>query len=113
MKIGSGSTVTLGNSLASCPAIAQWVVARHPSSRPASAARNAPLHTLTTRRAPRAAARTHDMSAASRWTAETPIPPGRSNVSQPGSGSGKGWVTNSMPEPVDTGAPSAETSFTS
>ncbi|CQA09820.1 Uncharacterised protein [Mycobacteroides abscessus] len=53
------------------------------------------------------------MSAASRWTAETPIPPGRSNVSQPGSGSGKGWVTNSMPEPVDTGAPSAETSFTS
>lgn len=52
-------------------------------------------------------------SAASRWTAETPIPPGRSNVSQPSSGSGKGWVTNSIPEPVDTGDPSAETSFTS
>ncbi|SIN36018.1 Uncharacterised protein [Mycobacteroides abscessus subsp. abscessus] len=84
MKIGSGSTVMLGNSLASCPAIAQCVVARHPSSRPASAARNAPLH-----------------------------PPGRSNVSQPSSGSGKGWVTNSIPEPVDTGDPSAETSFTS
>ncbi|SIM30855.1 Uncharacterised protein [Mycobacteroides abscessus subsp. abscessus] len=71
------------------------------------------MHTLTTRRARCAAARTHVMSAASRWTAETPIPPGRSNVSQPSSGSGKGWVTNSIPEPVDTGDPSAETSFTS
>ena len=49
-KIGSGSTVTEGNSRPICSANAQCVVAVQPSINPAWAARNAPVHTLTTRR---------------------------------------------------------------
>ena len=49
-KIGSGSTVIDGNSRAIWPANAQCVVATQPSSRPACAARNEPVQTLTTRR---------------------------------------------------------------
>src|SRR5262245_50227189 len=49
-KIGSGSTATRGYCSASCRHAPQWVVARRPSSKPASANRKAPVQTEPSRR---------------------------------------------------------------
>ena len=57
-KIGSGSTVTLGYRRAKSSHHAQCVVARRPSSSPAAASTNAPVHTDVTRRLRRASRRT-------------------------------------------------------
>ena len=48
------------------------MVARRPSSRPASASRNAPVHTLASRRTRGRAARSHAISAGSRAAARVP-----------------------------------------
>jgi hypothetical protein len=50
MKIRSSSIFTLGNLRCSSRAWSQWVVTRRPSSSPASARTNAPVHTAATRR---------------------------------------------------------------
>lgn len=105
-KIGSASTVTEGNSRASWSANAQWVVARQPSSRPACAARNAPVQTLTTRRARGAASRSQAMSCRSRRAALTPPPPGTTRVSTGVLWSGSGIAANSRPLVAATGRPS-------
>ncbi len=82
-KIGSQSTRTSGCSRASCSSRAQCVVTRRPSSRPAAASRNTPLHTEATRRAPAAAAATQETSAASSRARSTPSPPTTTRVSVP------------------------------
>ncbi len=79
-KIGSQSTRTSGCSRASCSSRAQCVVTRRPSSSPAAASRNTPLHTEATRRAPAAAA-IQDTSAASSLARSTPWPPTTTRVS--------------------------------
>ena len=112
-KIGSGSTATEGNSRASRPAYAQCVVAGQPSSRPASAARNAPVQTLTTRRALAATALIQSMTSAFRRAASIPAPPGSTTVSTGRRGSGNGWATNVNPVPVLAGSPSADARVTS
>lgn len=103
-KMGSGSTVTAGNSRASASANAQCVVARQPSSRPARAARNAPVQTLTTRRQWAEALRTH--STASAWAVSAPAPPGSTRVSTDSVGWGRGLGSSASPLLVAIGAPS-------
>ena len=68
VKMGSGSTRTVGYRAANWAQRDQWVVARRPSSSPASASRNAPVHTDVTRRAVAASRR--------RWSASAPRAPG-------------------------------------
>ena len=104
-KIGSGSTVIDGNSRASCPANAQCVVATQPSISPACAARNAPVHTLTTRRVCSAAICTHPTVSGSRRASSTPMPPGSTRVSIGSRGSGNLWATNARPVRVVAGSP--------
>jgi hypothetical protein len=71
------------------------------------AARNAPLQTLTMRRACGAAVRIQSMTAGSARASSTPMPPGSTMVSIGSFGSGGGLVTNSSPVKVVTGPPSA------
>lgn len=110
-KIGSRSTVTSGNSRAIRSANAQCVVARQPSSRPAWAARNDPVQTLTTRRELAAAVRIQAMVAGSRRASSTPAPPGRTRVSM-SCGSGIASATNARLVLVVTGRPSREATVT-
>ena len=80
-KMASGSTVIVGKRSASSSQLFQCVVARLPSSRPAAASTNAPLHTDAVRRARRAACRIASIIASS-WTASrTPSPPATTRVS--------------------------------
>jgi hypothetical protein len=104
-NIGLGSTVTEGNSAASRSANAQCVVTAQPSTRPACAARNAPVQTLTVRRACSAASRSQPMSSGSERASSTPKPPGSTRVSTGRRGSGSGRAASSRPVPVAIGAP--------
>src|SRR3954454_8084942 len=96
-KMGSGSTVIEGNSRAICAANAQCVVAMHPSISPACAQRNAPVQTLTTRRAFSAAICIQPTVSALRRASSTPMPPGRISVSIGSRGSGSGWGKRAGP----------------
>lgn len=109
MKIGSGSTVTLGWRRAICSQNAQCVVARRPSRRPASASRNAPPHTDATRRDRSAADLIHAMKEQSRKACFRPGPPGTSSVSivPSAASSGSAWTTR--PVEVGTEGASGET----
>jgi hypothetical protein len=80
-KIGSVSTVTAGYCSASAAQLDQWVTARRPSSRPASASRNAPLHTEATRRERPAAAAIQSIRPRSAHAARFPGPPTTTSVS--------------------------------
>jgi len=111
-KIGSGSTVTEGNSRAICAANAQCVVATQPSTNPACAARNDPVQTLTTRRVCSAAIWIQPMVSGLRRAWSTPMPPGRTSVSMGSRGSGSGWLTSARPVRVVAGSPSRETTLT-
>ena len=97
-KIGSRSTRTAGTAAASASHTAQWVVARRPSSSPASPRRNAPLQTEVTRRARSAVRRIHDTSRAFRMAARVPSPPAISSVST-------GPVAGRMPRPASRDSP--------
>src|SRR5436305_6797995 len=112
-KIGSGSTSMPGNSRAKRPAKAQCVVTRQPSSSPASAARKAPVQTVTTRRALPATALIQATRSASDRASSTPPPPGSTTVSMGPAGSGSGAVTNARPVAVVTGRPPADAITTS
>ena len=79
-----------GNSRANRSAKAQCVVARWPSSRPASAARKVPVQTVTTRRAVRETLLIQPTSSASARASWTPPPPGSTTVSTGSRGSGSG-----------------------
>ena len=81
MKIGSGSTVTSGNSCARRAHVAQWVVALRPSSSPARASKKAPEHTEVTRRDRCAADRIQATSRSSTIAWATPRPPTTTRVS--------------------------------
>ena len=74
------------------------VVARRPSSSPASPSRNAPLHTEATRRARGAVRRIHETSRASRIAARVPRPPATMRVST-------GPVACRMLRPATRGTP--------
>ena len=80
-KMGSRSTRTAGNRRASASHAAQWVVARRPSSSPASARRNAPVHTAATRLARRAVRRIQGTMRPSRARGRVPSPPATRSVS--------------------------------
>ena len=80
-KIGSRSTRAVGYRCWSASHTAQWVVARRPSSSPASPSRKAPLQTEVTRRARSAVRRIQDTRRASRMAARVPWPPAISSVS--------------------------------
>ena len=98
----------------SAPANAQCVVAGQPSSSPASAARNAPVQTLTTRRACSAAVWIQAMT--SRLLSRRVDARNRRaarRVSTGWRGSGSGWATSASPVPVVTGSPSTEATMTS
>ena len=113
MKIGSGSTSMAGNSRAKRSAKAQCVVTRQPFSSPASAARNAPVQTVTTRRALPAVALIQPISSGSDRASPTPPPPGSRTISMDSLGSGNGAATNASPVAVLTGFPSIEATTTS
>ncbi|MNV83497.1 hypothetical protein D3C71_1773070 [compost metagenome] len=66
-KMASASRSTLGNSWWKRSRIAQWVVARLPSSRPAKPSRKAPVHTDATRRTLAGASCSQAISVAECW----------------------------------------------
>ncbi len=114
-KIGSASTSMAGNWRANLAAKAQCVVTRQPSSSPASAARNAPVQAVATRRALAATALIQATSSGLERAASTPLPPGSTTVSMvfEGSlGSGSGTPTNARPVAVEIGCPSIEPTTT-
>ena len=102
-----------GNSRAKRPAKAQCVVTRQPSSSPASAARNAPVQTVTMRRAMPVTALIQLTKSALARAASTPPPPGSTTVSMESLGSGSGVASNARPVAVVSGRPSTDDTATS
>ena len=90
----------------SAPANAQCVVATQPSSRPACAAMNAPVHTLTTRRVVLGGDLIQPIVSGSAPrivdSARRRAAPGCRWVRR---GSGSGWATSARPVPVAAGSP--------
>ncbi len=103
---GSGSISAAGWSRASWSQYAQWVVARRPSSRPASASTAAPVHTETSRPAPGPCSRTQSTRRGS--GAREPVPPGTRRTSGAGAVARDVSGTRVRPLVVRTGAPSRE-----
>ena len=87
----------------------QWVVTRRPSSRPACASRNAPLHTEVTRRALAAAVLSQAMRRSSAIAAAVPVPPATRSVSM-GPRREARSVPSESPDEVVTGWPDPDTS---
>ena len=91
------------------PCAAQWVVTVRPSSRPASAAMNAPVHTVAILELRRAAPRIHSTNWRSNRAARAPSPPGISSVSILVRLTGNDLVTSCSPLSDVIGLPSCET----
>ncbi len=109
-KIASRSIRTVGYRSASSSKNCQWVVARRPSSRPASASTKAPTHTLTTRRL-RAAASLTAASRSARPIASGQVQvPGTIMVSTgPATSAADASTPMRKPELLITSAPSGDT----
>src|SRR4029453_14329024 len=90
----------------------QWVVARRPSSRPASASRKAPLHTEATRGARGGAARSPVASAWSLRAPAVPSPPATTRVSTGPRRPASGSVARPRPDDETTVPPGREATVT-
>jgi hypothetical protein len=101
-KIGAGSTSTAGCRSASEAQYCQCVVALRPSSRPASASRNAPVQTDMSRAGAAPCRRSQATTAG--CGERVPWPPGTTRVSAVASQSGSSGVRR-RPDDVRTAAP--------
>jgi len=110
VKIGSGSTRTSGYWPCSSPAEAQCVVARRPSSRPAAASRNAPVHTDAVLLDLAEASTIHSSKRSSLAASTCPAPPARISVSS-GSGASRRLACGVIVRPLEvrSGRPSGLT----
>ncbi|MCY1534306.1 hypothetical protein D9M68_696720 [compost metagenome] len=108
MKMRSGCTLTAGWRFCSSPAKDQCVVARRPSSRPASASPKAPVQMLVTRRALRSPARRkrHIFSDVGAMKS-APLITSVSNFPVP-----KRLLSVTTPDELVTGPPSSDSSST-
>lgn len=99
---GPATARTAGKRVRSSSRSSQWVVASRPSSRPASASRNAPVQTEAVMRARAAVAAIHAASPGRRSSSST-TPPGISSTSSAGACSRPSGTWIAMPGRVTTG----------